>query len=192
MPAIFESMPGTDNGRLRGAVGMVADWVDQGVVPGAALVAARGGDVIAEGYWGMADVKAGRPAGPDTLWSIASITKPVTAAAFMACMDRGLLSVDGAVAESLPEFISQDDTKHWRSGVTFRHLLTHTSGLAGFSRNNLELRKRHAPIDEFITSFLNEEVHFAPGPWHLYSPGGFGLVAEAVGRALVASEFSAA
>jgi CubicO group peptidase (beta-lactamase class C family) len=116
----------------------------------------------------------------------------VTAAAFMACVDRGLLSVDGPVAGSLPEFIAQDDPKRWRRDVTFRHLLTHTSGLAGFSRNNLELRKRHAPIDEFITSFLIEEVHFPPGQWHLYSSVGYGLVAEAVGRALIASGSSSA
>ena len=185
-------MPGMDKGRLREAFGTVADWVKEGVVPGAALVVARGGKIVAEGYWGMADARVGRPAGPDTLWSIASITKPVTAAAFMACFDRGLLSVDGAVADSLPEFTSQDDPKHWRGDVTFRHLLTHTSGLAGFSRNNLELRKRHAPIDEFITSFLNEDVHFPPGRWHLYSSVGYGLVALAVGRALIATTSSSA
>jgi len=192
VPATGESMPGMDEGRLRQAVAMVAGWVEEGVVPGAALVVARGGKVIAEGYWGKADARAGRPAGPDTLWSIASITKPVTAAAFMACVDRGLLSVDGAVAGSLPEFISRDDPTHWRGDVTFRHLLTHTSGLAGFSRNNLELRKRHAPIDEFITSFLKEDVHFPPGEWHLYSSVGFGLVAQAVDRALIASTSSPA
>jgi CubicO group peptidase (beta-lactamase class C family) len=155
-------------------------------------VVAHEGKIVAEGYWGKADVKTGRRAEPDTLWSIASITKPVTAAAFMACVDRGMLSVDGAVAESLREFMSQEDAKQWRREVTFRHLLTHTSGLAGFSRNNLELRKRHAPIDEFITSFLDEEVHFRPGQWHLYSSVGYGLVAEAVGRALIASAPSSA
>src|SRR5205823_11925540 len=120
-PATGEGMRGIDDGRLREAFSMVADWVDEGVVPGAALVAARGGNVIAEGYWGMADAKARRPAGPDTLWSIASITKPVTAAAFMACVDRGLLDVDGAVAESLPEFTSPHDSQHWRGEATCRH-----------------------------------------------------------------------
>jgi len=187
MPATGESMPGMDEGRLQLAFGMVADWVEAGVVPGAALIVGHGGKVIAEGYWGTADAKAGRQAGPDTLWSIASITKPVTAAAFMACVDRGLLNVDDLVAGSLPEFSARDDPGHWRGEVTFRHLLTHTSGLAGFSRNNLEIRKRHGPIDEFITSFLKEEVHFPPGQWHLYSSVGFGLAAEAVGRALIAS-----
>jgi CubicO group peptidase (beta-lactamase class C family) len=177
-----------DADRLQRAVDLVAAWVEDGVLPGAALVVAHGEQIIAEGYWGNADARAGRPSERDTLWSIASITKPVTAAAFMACVDRGLLKVDGLVAGSLPEFTAeQDDPMHWRSETSFRHLLTHSSGLAGFSRNNLELRKRHAPIDEFISSFLKEELHFPPGRWHLYSSVGFGLLAEAVGRALIAS-----
>src|SRR6266536_5767973 len=111
-------MVGIEENRLRRATAMVAGWVDEGVLPGAALLVARGGDIVAEGYWGQADRRSGRAAGPETLWSIASITKPVTAAAFMACVDRGLLSVDGAVADSLPEFTSRDDPKHWRRDVT--------------------------------------------------------------------------
>lgn len=185
-------MVGIEENRLRRATAMVAGWVDEGVLPGAALLVARGGDIVAEGYWGQADRRSGRAAGPETLWSIASITKPVTAAAFMACVDRGLLSLDAPIADRLPEFAAADDPHQWRGRVTFRHLLTHTSGLAGFSRDNLELRRRHAKIDEFITSFLGEEVHFAPGQWHLYSSVGYGLAAEAVGRALIAAASSLA
>jgi len=178
---------GIDQSRLQRAIALVADWVGAGVLPGAALLIARGDKLVAEGYWGLADAKAERPAGRDTLWSIASITKPVTAAAVLACVDRGLLSLDGPIVESLPEFAATGDLRPWRREVTLRHLLTHTSGLAGFSRDNLELRKRHAPIDDFIASFLDEDVHFPPGQWHLYSSVGFGLAAEAAGRALISA-----
>src|SRR4051812_1975918 len=54
-PAIGEGMHEVDAARLRAAMGMVAAWVEEGVVPGAALMVGRGGTVIAEGYWGMAD-----------------------------------------------------------------------------------------------------------------------------------------
>jgi CubicO group peptidase (beta-lactamase class C family) len=183
----IEASGGINEDRLRLATAMVADWAGSGVVPGAALLVSLGDRLVAEGYWGQADAKSGRAAGPDTLWSIASITKPVTAAAFMACVDRGLLSVDGPIVKSLPEFAAPDNARPWRGEVTFRHLLTHTSGLAGFSRDNLQLRRRHAPIEEFIASFLSEDLHFQPGRWHLYSSVGFGLAAEAVGRALIAT-----
>ena len=176
---------GINENRLQEAIGLVAEWVGTGVVPGASLLIARGDNLVAEGYWGWADARTKRTAGRETMWSIASITKPVTAATVMACVDRGLLSLDRPVVESLPEF--EGDRRPWRRDVTLRHLLTHTSGLAGFSLDNLQLRQRHAPIDDFISSFLKEEVHFSPGQWHLYSSVGYGLAAEMAGRALIAS-----
>jgi len=170
------------SGSLDSAVGLVAGWVEDGVVPGAALLVSRGDEVLVERYWGVADTNRNVQAGANTLWSIASITKPVTAAAFMACVDRGLLSLDAPLAGVLPEFARDGDQRPWRRDVTPRHLLTHTSGLAGFSRDNLAMRKRHAPVDDFIASFLDEDVHFQPGRWHLYSSVGLGLIAESIGR----------
>src|SRR5439155_1639684 len=128
------------------------------------------------------------PASANTLWSIASITKPVTAATFMACVDRGLLSLDAPLSGVLPEFARDGDKRPWRRDVTPRHLLTHTSGLAGFSRDNLAMRKRHAPVDDFIASFMGEYVHFQPGRWHLYTSVGLGLIAECVGRSAGGAE----
>lgn len=167
---------------LEKPVAMVSGWVESGLLPGAALLIARGDDVLVERYWGKASLRTETPAGRDTLWSIASITKPITAAAVMACVDQGRLSLDVPVVDYLPEFAG--DGGKARLEVALRHFLTHTSGLAGFSRDNLDLRKRHAPIDDFISSFLREDLHFSPGQWHLYSSVGFGLAAEAVGRVL--------
>jgi CubicO group peptidase (beta-lactamase class C family) len=173
---------GAVSGSIDSAVGLVAGWVDEGVVPGAALLVSRGDQVLVERYWGVADTNRNVPATANTLWSIASITKPVTAAAFMACVDRGLLSLDAPLAGVLPEFVRVGDERPWRRDVTPRHLLTHTSGLAGFSRDNLAMRKRHAPVDDFIVSFMDEDVHFQPGRSHLYSSVGLGLIAECIGR----------
>jgi len=173
---------GAVSGRLDSAVSLVAGWVDEGVIPGAALLVSRGDEVLVERYWGIADTSRKVRATPDTLWSIASITKPVTAAAFMACVDRGLFSPDTPLTAVLPEFARGVDERPWRRDVTPRHLLTHTSGLAGFSRDNLAMRKSHAPVDDFIASFMEEDVHFEPGRWHLYSSVGLGLIAECVGR----------
>ena len=165
---------------------LVSGWVEQGLVPGAALLVAHRGHLVVEEYFGLAQKTPETPATPETLWSIASITKPVTAAAALACVDMGRLSLGGPVWEALPEFAPEGDARPWRRDVTLRHLLTHTSGLAGFSVDNISLRRRHAPIDDFIASFLKEDVHFPPGQWHLYSSVGFGLAAEAVGRTLMA------
>src|SRR5438552_11298294 len=176
-----------NEGRLQRAIGLVGNWVDTGIVPGASLVISRGDHLVSEDYWGQADLKTKRAASRDTLWSIASITKPVTAAAVMACVDRGLLRLDAPIAESLPEFNAPGDVRPWRGEVTLRHLLTHTSGVAGFSRDNIALRQRHAPIDDLITSFLQVDVHFQPDLCHLDSAVGYGLAAEMAGRAPIAA-----
>jgi CubicO group peptidase (beta-lactamase class C family) len=168
--------------RFEQAVSLVDGWVASGLLPGAALLIARGDEVMVERYWGVASLRTRAAAGANTLWSIASITKPVTAAAVMSCVEAGRLDLERPLTDHLLEFA--DGPGRWRRDVTLRHCLTHTSGLAGFSRDNLELRQRHAPIDDFIASFLREDVHFLPGQWHLYSSVGFGLAAEAVGRSL--------
>src|SRR5690242_4817092 len=143
---------------LHPAASLVAGWGDTGVRPGAPLVVSRGGTVVAEGYWGFAELAGRRAAAPDTLWSIASITKPITAMTVMSSVRKGLIDLDAPISSALPEF----GTENERGAVTLRHLLTHTSGLAGFSVDNLDLRRRHEPIEQFIASFLKEQLQFSP------------------------------
>jgi beta-lactamase class C len=82
---------------------------------------------------------------PEAIFLIASITKPMTAAGVMALADRGELRLDDPVRKFIPEFSEGD-----RSLITMRHVLTHTSGLPDQLPENVELRKRHAPLSEFV------------------------------------------
>jgi CubicO group peptidase (beta-lactamase class C family) len=63
--------------------------------------------------------------GPDTIFLLASISKPMTAAGLMLLVQEGRLGLDDPVAKHLPEFAGAD-----RAKVTVRHLLTHTVGPA--------------------------------------------------------------
>ena len=83
-------------------------------------------------------------AGPDTLWRIYSMTKPVTGIATMLCVEDGLLELDQPLHDILPAFrnmqvqkrydgpITADNLEPATRDITIRHLLTHTSGL-GYS-----------------------------------------------------------
>ncbi|MFT3800512.1 MAG: serine hydrolase domain-containing protein [Burkholderiaceae bacterium] len=77
---------------------------------------------------GMADREAGAPMRVDTIFRLASLTKPIVTAAAMAMIERGRLSIDDPVARWLPAF-----TPKLKDGstplLTVRHLLTHTGGL---------------------------------------------------------------
>lgn len=114
---------------------------------------------------------------PNTVFLLASITKPMTATCVMAMVDRGKLSVDDPVAKHLPEFRGTE-----RSAVTVRHLLTHTSGLPDMLPDNLELRRRHAPLKDFVAGACKVPLLFRPGTELRYQSMGILLAAQIVER----------
>ena len=176
---------GMDADALRRAFGLLEGWVGESVVPGAAALVARHGQVAGTCYVGTADPYTNRPVDAATVFALASITKPVTATAVMQGVERGWFALDEPVGALLPEFLagpaSGRDAAD-RTTVTVRHLLTHTSGLPGFSVANMRLRRRHAPLADFVYSFQATPLFFTPGTAHLYSNCGILLLAELVGR----------
>ena len=175
---------GLDPDRLRRAFGRLETWVEEGVLPGAAALVARGGRIAGEAYVGLAHRAQRRPVEAGTIWSLASVTKPFTAAAVMLLVERGLVSLDEPLHRLLPEFLRAPPTAFDRTAVTLRHVLAHCSGLPGFSEDNLDLRRAHRPLEDFVRSFGRQPLLFAPGAAHYYSNPGILMAAEVVGRAL--------
>jgi CubicO group peptidase (beta-lactamase class C family) len=99
--------------RVEEALAAIDGWVADGLVPGAAAVVVDAGGVLAERYAGVRERGGDEPVGPATLFALASLTKPLVAAACMVALEEGLLDLDAAV----------------RDGFALRHLLSHCSGL---------------------------------------------------------------
>lgn len=175
---------GFDPAGLRRAFGLLERWVERGVVPGAAALVARGGRIAGEAYVGFANRAEQRRASSETIWALASITKPVTATAVMLLVERGLFALDEPLVDLLPEFADAPETPYDRRAVTLRHVLAHCSGLPGFAPNNLDLRRAHEPLDAFVRAMGSQPLLFAPGALHYYSNCGILMAAEVVGRAL--------
>jgi CubicO group peptidase (beta-lactamase class C family) len=77
---------------------------------------------------GLADRETGQPVAFDTIFRLASVTKPIVAATALAMVERGLIALDDAVTRHLPWFRpTLADGRPAR--ITVHHLLTHTSGL---------------------------------------------------------------
>jgi CubicO group peptidase (beta-lactamase class C family) len=102
--------------------------VDAGVVPGAvALVRHRGSAVLHEAF-GQASVDPPRAMTTETLFDLASLTKPLVGAAVtLALVDRGRCALDEEVTAWLPEL-----EQFHGDGVTLRRLLAHTAGITGW------------------------------------------------------------
>jgi CubicO group peptidase (beta-lactamase class C family) len=114
---------------------------------------------------------------PDRVFLLASITKPMTATAVMILSDRGQLRIEDPVHKFIPEFRGGD-----RDTITIRHLLTHTSGLPDMLPENTELRKRHAPLADFVAGTCKTPLLFKPGTEVRYQSMGILLAAEIVER----------
>src|SRR6185436_12331665 len=100
----------------------------------------------------------GRAPSPETPFLLASITKPMTATAVMILCDRKALALSDPVRKFIPEFTGGD-----RDATTIKHLLTHTSGLPVMLPENEALRKRHAPLKDFVAGTLKTPLLFKPG-----------------------------
>ncbi|MDQ3879370.1 MAG: beta-lactamase family protein [Actinomycetota bacterium] len=115
---------------------IAASHVGPDAVPGLVALVASGDDVHVETLGELSI--GGPPVERDSLFRIASTTKPITGAATMALVDEGVLSLDGPIARFLPELASPkvlrrmdgplDDTIVAQRDITVRDLLTFTFG----------------------------------------------------------------
>jgi CubicO group peptidase (beta-lactamase class C family) len=118
----------------------IREVCDAGVLAGAVTMVWQRGELLQVNEIGYRDVDAGLPMQRDTLFRIASMTKPVTVAAVMSLVDEGKLALKDPVVRWAPELADVcvlDDphgplerTHPVRRAILIEDLLTHTSGLA--------------------------------------------------------------
>jgi len=122
------------------------DATDRGDVPGVAVAVVNKDGVLYHEAFGRRSTIRNTPMAKDTIFNMASMTKPVTSVAIMMLVDEGKLSLDDQVAKYLPKYkdplvISKFnpadasyETRPAKRPITIRHLLTHTSGIGyGFA-----------------------------------------------------------
>ena len=141
------------------------EFVNGKQISGAVTLVAQRGQVIHLEAVGSADLENDRPMRRDTMFCIASMTKPITATAVMILQDEGKLSIDDPVSKYIPAFetVALRDGKP-KQPVTLRHCLTHTAGLGGNQQNEGSLK-------DTIEKLAGRPLDFEPGTKWQYSPG---------------------
>lgn len=163
---------GLSSTRLNALYDYVQSQVDAGELPGACVLVARNGAPMPIRAFGS--LRPGiSDAGiePETIFLVASITKPVTVAGAMLLVERGRLLLDDPVARYIPAFAANGKER-----IRIRHLMTHTSGLPDFLPENVELRKQHAPLSEFVRRICDLPLDFEPGTGVQYQSTGLGIL----------------
>lgn len=156
---------------------MTEETKSRRVTAGSVLVARRGVIVLRQGWGTLTPEDAGPKAGPETVYILASITKPVTVAALMLLVERGKVSLTDPVQKYLPEFQGPG-----REKVRVQDLLTHTSGLPDMLPENVKLREANAPLSEFVKGAMTTPLLFEPRTAFTYSSMGTLLAATIVER----------
>jgi uncharacterized protein YbbC (DUF1343 family)/CubicO group peptidase (beta-lactamase class C family) len=144
-------------------------------LPGAVVIVGRGDTIAYRRAFGQrALLPAPEAMTEDTIFDVASLTKVVaTTTSVMTLVEKGGIRLSDPVALFIPEF-----GRYGKSGITIRHLLTHTSGL----RPDLELEVEFSGAEEAIRRASEEVLTAPPGERFIYSDINFFLLGDIVRR----------
>lgn len=147
LPLAAPEQVGLSAARLARVSHWMKAWVDSGKLAGMVTCVMRRGELAFAETYGKADVERNKPMRPDTIFRIYSMTKPLTSTAIMMLYEEGRFQLDDPISRFIPAFANPKvfaggsrgkiDTVPAEREITFRDLLTHTSGLTyGFMESN--------------------------------------------------------
>ena len=139
LPLVSPDQVGLSAARLARISSWMRGWVDSGKLPGMTVCVMRRGELAYAETYGKADVERNKPMRPDTIVRIYSMTKPLTSTAIMMLYEEGRFQLDDPISKFIPAFKNprvyaggsrgKIDSVPAEREITFRDLLTHTSGL---------------------------------------------------------------
>jgi CubicO group peptidase (beta-lactamase class C family) len=162
-----------------------AERVRRNEAVGYVYIVARNGQIVHRGAAGSRSL-GGPPMSQDTLFRIASMTKPVTTVAVLRLVEQGKISLDDPVADYLPEIgamqvrLPDGSNRPPARAITIRDLLTHLSGIGYRFDNETALGReyvavapyeRAASLREAVAMIGQRDLFFDPGSRFLYSYG---------------------
>lgn len=143
-------------------------------VPSISAGVFRDGKIVWIGTKGFSDLENNVVATNNTVYRIASISKPITAVAIMQLYEKGLVDLDADARTYIPSF----PEKKWK--FTVRQLLNHTSGIRNYKEGEFHSKTYYASINEAIKVFAYDSLNFEPGTKYEYSSLAYSLLAAIV------------
>lgn len=134
--------------------------------------------IIYEKSFGYANIEDHKKNTKNSIFSIASVTKPLTAVGIMKLVEDGSLTLETPISTFFPNFISD-----FSNDITIRHLLNHSSGMqANIGRiddegNGLMPEEYAITLDELLEKFKDSKLIFEPGKGYEYNNFGYSLLA---------------
>ncbi len=162
-------------------------FVDRHELAGAVALVANRDKVLVVDAIGFADIADSVPMKPNTLFWIASQSKPMTATAVMMLVDEQKLALDDPVEKYLPEFrgqmvVAEKDSEHVllrkpAHPITIREVLSHTSGLP-YKSVAEEPTLDGLPLEAAVRTYAMTPLQTEPGTHYQYSNAGINTAAR--------------
>lgn len=166
-----------DAPQLPGIGAAMEEMVAKNEIAGAITMVVTKGKTLHLENTGYADVASRRPMTPDTLFWIASMTKPVTGVAILMLQDEGKLNVADPVAKYLPEFAGLKTPSGKPANLTITQVLTHTSGLGEAGG---EAARQAKTLADLVPLWLAAPMQFEPGAKWQYCQSGINAAGRIV------------
>jgi len=152
--------------------------VDEGQLAGITTLVSRRGKVVAFNAYGYQDLEAKTPIAKDTIFRIASMTKPIAGVAMMMLFEEGKWALDDPVAKHIPQFKdlkvgTPDGLVVQSHPMTMRELMSHTAGFdvsAAEAYRKVELTARDKPLQAMIDKLATLPLAVQPGTDWRYGP----------------------
>lgn len=181
---VFCRARGFDPAKLAMVRPALQAFVDSGELAGVVTLTSQGGEIVQAEAIGWSDIETKTPMRSDTLFRIASMTKPITSAAALMLMEEGRIALADPISRWVPELANPrvlrdaagplDHTAPARRAITIEDLLTHRSGIAyaPFSEGPLKLAYERTLGDPSMNRLTPDEWLAALGALPLaYQPG---------------------
>ncbi len=152
-------------------------FIDEREIAGAVTLVATPDRIVHLDAIGKADIAADKPMRTDSIFWIASMTKPITGTAVLMLQDEGKLSVDDPVEKYLPEFKGLRTAGGKAARLLIRHLLTHTSAMGEVSPSQARRIKNLAGL---MPLHVARPLAFEPGTKWVYCQSGINTAARIV------------
>ena len=163
--------------KLPGVGAALQEQIDRHEIAGAVTMVVSKDRVLHLESTGLADVAARKPMQADTVFWIASMTKPITATAALMLQDEGKLDVHDPVAKYLPEFANLKTPSGQPANLTLIQILTHTSGLGEAGGPAAREAKTLADL---VPLWLAAPMQFEPGSRWSYCQSGINAAGRVV------------
>jgi CubicO group peptidase (beta-lactamase class C family) len=162
---------------LPGVDAALQEMIAKNEIAGAVTVVASKDKILHLETSGYADIANKKPMTPDTLFWIASMTKPVTAVAILMLHDEGKLKPSDPVSKYIPEFANLKTPSGKPANLTITQILTHTSGLGEATGPEAQRAKTLADL---VPIWLAAPMQYEPGEKWRYTQSGINAAARIV------------